>query len=113
MAFDACDLQSDGQLAGDAGRIVWRAWSVVLAMIGQQAGNLHLGDGTWNRRKFRHSLGYPFRQRLRLFEPLKYARITQRFAFAFNSAAIRRCPAGDIPATARMMSASASLSASR
>lgn len=37
----------------------------------------------------------------------------QRFAFAFNSAAILRCSVGDILAAARMMSASASLSANR
>ncbi|MBB6188009.1 hypothetical protein [Rhodanobacter sp. MP7CTX1] len=34
------DLQSDGQPVGYAGQAVWRAWSTVLAMIGQQAGGL-------------------------------------------------------------------------
>ena len=27
---------------GDAGQVVWRVWSAVLALIGQQAGNLHV-----------------------------------------------------------------------
>jgi len=36
------DLQRDAQPAGDAGQVVRRAWSAVLAIIGQQAGNLHL-----------------------------------------------------------------------
>jgi len=34
------DLQPDGQLAGDAGQVVRRARTTVLAMTDQQAGNL-------------------------------------------------------------------------
>lgn len=29
---------------GGAGQVVWRAWSAVLAMSGQQAGNLQLEE---------------------------------------------------------------------
>ena len=45
--------------------------------------------------------------------PGPFTPLAQRFPLAFNSAAILRCSAGDISATARMMSANASLSASR
>jgi hypothetical protein len=35
--WSTSDLRSDGQPVSDAGQVVWRAWSAVLAMIGQQA----------------------------------------------------------------------------